>query len=206
MSPRHCRRTCCNRGTCSVWRLKGSIRSRTRLNNNLIGSLATASRHTADETRSKYRRRSRNHVGKRRFRASLAAGRLAIQSADATTAATAEDRSSGRAADGRAADAELRTGAAAFVQRSDQHLSRRCRGQRTGTERAIRLFAVLRELVRLFAFEALAISRLTDLTLMRSDVFGASRRVRTDIESPTMNPSCTIPTSWFETRGFCRAS
>jgi len=48
--PRRCRRICCNHGTCWVWKPTGSIRSRTRLKNNLPCGFGAGSRHLRHET------------------------------------------------------------------------------------------------------------------------------------------------------------
>jgi hypothetical protein len=147
MRPRRCRRICCNHGTCWVWKLTGSIRSRTRLKNNLSCGFREGSRHTLHETSVDLCLRGYIGAGCRECRigANAAAGRLTIQSASTSTAATAQNRSARDPATGCAAAPDLSVGAAAFFRRPDQRLPGRSRRSRGPSEPPRGLFTRLRQ-------------------------------------------------------------
>src|SRR6202022_4898449 len=117
---------CCNRGTCWVLRLTGSVRARKRLKNNLNCSLPGGSQHIPHEATIDHNLRGHSsaNLRERGFGANHSAGRVTIQPASASTAATAQNRGASGAADGRANNPDLSPGAAPSFQRPHHKLSR----------------------------------------------------------------------------------
>src|SRR3977135_546300 len=94
MLPRRYPRICCSHGTCWVWRLTGSIRSRTRLKNSLSCGFQEGSRHTLHETSVDLYLRVDVGPGRPEcgHGADAAAGPLAVYPAATRAAATAQNR------------------------------------------------------------------------------------------------------------------